>query len=175
MKTLSLTDFEADLIAAVRALPADRRDAVLKNARAAVEPLQSDATDDEPPLGSRPVDDPVAAAEWDREYERREQREFYDLAAAKGLVGEDADEFVDFFFMTDAPAPSEPLTGTEIVRRIQEQGPISEEFADELQDILTNECGRIDWDEWDLPAGHLRGGGDYAGECDGPGSSGDPG
>lgn len=164
MITLTLTEFEANLIAAVRALPDDRRAVVLHKARAAGEIV----TEDDAPLGPRPDDDSAAAAAQDAAYDERERREFAAIAAKKGLTGEEAADFVDFMTM-DFPRTAPPVTGAELVRRLKTMEPLSDEAADELQEILKNECGQIEWESWDLPAGHLRDRGDDAAEPDGGG------
>ena len=183
MTTLALTDFEADLIAAVRALPPGARPAVMENVRAALPRTAAapaaqagaETPGDGSPLGPRPSGDPAAEAAWDAAYVREERREMRAWALADGMTAEEADEFADAW-TDDAPHPDGPArSGAELVRRLGEREPLSDEAADELQEILERECGQIEWGSWDLPPGHQRCGGDDPPKSDGPGAGRDVG
>ena len=144
---MALDDYEAELIHAVRGLPDESRAAVLDAARA-VGPEPAAADDATPSEAER------------RAADLREARA---LAAEKGLTDEDAEAFVEFWTFEPDPAQA-GITGPEMVRLIEAQGPISDEFADELLEIIERECGQIEWSSWDFPLGHKCRGGNDTGE-----------
>ena len=53
-----------------------------------------------------------------------------------------------------SPVQAEPVSGAEFLRRAR--GWIPNDDADEMIRIIEQECEQIDWDAWDLPAGHER-------------------
>ena len=174
MTTLTLTDFEADLIAAVRALPEPRRAAVLDGARAgapraAASPPPADTPGGGEPLGSRPHGDPAAEAAWDARYVAEERKEMRAWAVEQGMSEEEAEEFAEDW-TDDAPGPTKPVSGAELVAHLG--GILGDEAADELQEIIERECGQIEWGSWDLPPGHQRPGGADAGQPGGDGACG---